>query len=92
VLGPKVSVKGVFKILTRDDLIQIQKRKIYFYFWGEATYKDVFPNTKAHITRFCQRIIGIGHSGKSFLEKNTDVGFIFAPCDTHKCMDEECDN
>ncbi|MGD0276886.1 MAG: hypothetical protein ABSB79_12695 [Syntrophales bacterium] len=92
VLGPKITVVGGLQILTEDDLIQIQKRKLYVYFWGEATYSDVFPGTKAHITRFCQRVIGIGHTGKKFFENNADIGFIFAPCDTHNCMDEECNN
>ncbi len=43
------------------DIVAVQLGKKCLYLWGWATYNDIFPNTKRHITRFCWLIDPIGN-------------------------------
>jgi hypothetical protein len=55
-------------------------------FWGWITYRDIFANTKKHLTEFCwkvPKIEQIGDGGQYFFTDAT-------VCDHHNCIDEFC--
>jgi len=99
-IGPKVT-KRVGQIVKEDDyvlggytLLQIGDEAFHRYlashdvfFWGWVAYRDVFPNTRPHVTEFCQHVIGVA-------ALSTPQGPIpkleFSECRGHSCVDENC--
>lgn len=55
------------------------------YVWGWLLYKDVFPNTKVHVTEFCFKSTSITPTG-------SDYDFAATVCNGHNCVDEFCDD
>jgi hypothetical protein len=55
------------------------------YFWGWIVYRDIFPNTKIHVTEFCQRMSKVMVYGD---EKT--LYFYSEQCKAHNCTDETC--
>jgi hypothetical protein len=55
-LGPKArSDVGAVSIPLRDIQAAIEER-VQLYFWGRATYEDVFGGTEPHFVEFCYRL------------------------------------
>ena len=59
------------------------------YFWGWLTYRDVFPNTKVHLTEFCHFITQTyaGVNTGSPTKEITASAFLFESCVHHNCVD-----
>lgn len=60
------------------------KRRIFF--WGWAAYRDVFPNTRPHITEFCMRVNGVIERSP----QNQGWIMLTTSCRAHNCTDEYC--
>jgi hypothetical protein len=59
------------------------------FVWGWIFYRDVFPNTKPHLTEFAQEITGIA-SAVNRSEPGASVKMTLAACDQHNCVDDYC--
>lgn len=70
----------------------VKEGKKHLYIWGIAKYRDVFPATLEHITRFCVFAANIaGDPLKPWEEKTNPVDIVFANYDRHNCADDDCD-
>jgi len=87
VLGPKCGINGAERVLMGDDIKKIIAGEMFVTVWGEATYNDIFQNTKPHITQFCFHISSIGYP-RGHSDKAVMIGL--STCPTHNCMDDEC--
>jgi hypothetical protein len=84
-LGPKYENLGgiappyPLAPVTTEDLLAAQNGTKYIYLIGWAKYRDVFPNTDAHITRFCWIILPNGDP-LTFVPNDKDhaLGFPYA--------------
>jgi hypothetical protein len=85
VLGPKASAWCGPLIITTDILLGIQQGTHHLYFWGTATYRDVFERTTEHRTKFCWKMTGVWGDPRT-----NDVRFQFAAHNEHNCADEDC--
>jgi hypothetical protein len=46
--------------ITPQDIVEAQALRRFIYLWGWIKYRDVFPNTSEHTTRFCWLIQVVG--------------------------------
>ena len=54
-------------------------------------YRDVFPNTIEHVTKFCVVATNIsGNPLEPWDEKTNIFDIVFVTFDRHNCADEEC--
>jgi hypothetical protein len=58
-IGPHGSITAYWARITDDQMVAIQRGEVFFYIWGEAKYRDVFPNTPEHTTRFCRQMVNV---------------------------------
>jgi hypothetical protein len=75
-----------------SDLAAISKSKKHLYIWGIAIYRDVFPGTPEHVTKFFVKAGNI--SGNPLLpwdEKRNPFEIMFMTEPQHNCTDEDCD-
>ena len=80
---------GLDKITTLSG-VQTHRDNRRFYLWGWVTYRDVFPDTKLHVTEFCQMMNAIGAAPASNTAK-PEWRFRFQDCSgRHNCADEQC--
>ncbi len=47
--------------ITPQDMLDSQAFTKFIYLWGWIKYRDVFPNTPEHTTRFCWLILVTGN-------------------------------
>jgi hypothetical protein len=90
-IGPHGTIGSDPITVQGDELVRVQKGELYFYIWGWAKYRDVFPDTQEHVTRFAYRVTLLGdptkHAGaKNIVEPRFDLFPRF------NCSDEECEN
>jgi hypothetical protein len=52
-IPPKGLIESGSQVFFGNDLLAVKDGRKYLYVWGVATYRDVFPNTVEHITKFC---------------------------------------
>ena len=91
-LAPHPPDSGV----TPQDIIDSQLGRKYIYIWGWVKYRDVFPGTEEHITRYCFLITPVGDPLK--FVPNTPgqpptLGTLAFPYIYHNegnCIDNEC--
>jgi|SRR6266850_408217 len=60
---------------------------MHVYIWGYVIYKDVFLETKTHVTEFCQRLDSVSRSADLAQFQTTS-----ANCKKYNCTDEYCEN
>ncbi|HEY5213809.1 MAG TPA: hypothetical protein VIJ38_12400 [Acidobacteriaceae bacterium] len=87
-LGPKTVGHTTPISIPAADISKIMNHQELFYIWGWARYRDIFPKTKPHITRFCTEITGF--QGNPLL---SDPGSLSTPMTqncANTCYDEEC--
>jgi len=64
------------------------------FLWGWVVYRDVFPNTKPHVTEFCVRVAGVAFLSEtmpqSILPDVMPPAVIFTACNSHNCIDNYC--
>jgi hypothetical protein len=56
------------------------------YAWGWVAYRDVFPDTKPHVTEFCYRLNQILHPTRPTENGKTS----WVNCSHHNCVDDYC--
>jgi len=73
------------------DLVAISKREKHLYIWGRAVYRDVFPGTDEHITKFCVVATNLtGDPLKAWHDTDNPFDIAFALYSKHNCADEDC--
>jgi hypothetical protein len=82
VLGPQAAAPIGGVGIPQSSLSKIDK----VYVYGVATYRDIFPHSKEHVTKYCY-VLG-STFGLSDLNKLTPP---YGLCDHWNCADEECD-
>ena len=55
-------------------------------FWGRASYRDIFENTKQHVTKFCRELTV---QGDPTLAETVPMNFNHCPY--NNCIDEDCE-
>jgi hypothetical protein len=91
-LESKGRVESVPYDLWADDLLSTSEGKKFFWVWGVASYRDIFPGTPEHITRFCVHITNVsGNPRRPYSESDNVVDIRFQTYDKNNCCDEECD-
>jgi hypothetical protein len=91
-LAPKGVVGGIGCDIFGRDILALKEGKKHLYIWGVCKYRDVFPDTGAHVTRFCSvggTVMGdpINHWSES---NKVEIGF--ATYHKHNCADDDCNN
>jgi hypothetical protein len=84
-VSPKNIVDGqslAIDVKTIQDVIDGKK---FLYFWGSATYNDVFPDTPRYVTRFAVQIVAGGNP-----QEPEHMSFSFPLLGKYNCSDEEC--
>lgn len=90
-ISPKGKIASLPLAIDGLILAEVANRKKYFYIWGIATYRDVFPDTAEHITKFCCYAGDIsGDPTMPFNQATNPVNISFPMYDKHNCADEEC--
>ena len=92
-ISPKGIVESGCWDITGMDLVTVSKGNKHLYIWGRAVYRDVFPETKDHVTKFC--VVATNLTGDPLspwhAERNPfDIAFAVYP--RHNCADEDCDH
>jgi hypothetical protein len=89
VLGPHQSAPvGGIKV-DRSIVAGLQGNpRIYLYFYGWATYRDVFNNTPRHVTMFCSEA-GEFRGNPNLMSGSPQI--VWKACPKHNCADGECD-
>ncbi len=87
-LGPRGIAHTTPIQIPAPIIAKIIARQSHLYIWGWTRYRDVFPNSKPHITRFCTEITGF--QGDPL---NPNANAISRPvlqnCGSN-CYDDEC--
>lgn len=99
-LGPKASnlggvgPQGKFAAISPQDIVDAQQTRKFIYLWGWARYRDAFPKTPEHITRFCWQILT---AGDPFLfepgqppGQTSSLTFSYVQNRIGNCADDEC--
>jgi hypothetical protein len=91
-----IAPKGMIDSAARDtdgkELVAIRDGKKFFYVWGVARYRDVFPETPERITKFCAFIDMIaGNPLEEWDTKTNNVELRFVAYHRHNCADEDCE-
>lgn len=65
------------------------------FFWGWIVYRDVFKDTKPHVTEICMRLTGVNYPATAipkggFIPANTFPGLTYSGCREHNCVDNYC--
>jgi hypothetical protein len=88
-IGPKAIASNYITTIPLQvlELLADHKMKIFAYGW--ARYRDIFPNTRQHVTKYCfeikiNRISGSAAIGKETFSPNASA------CVKNNCTDEEC--
>jgi hypothetical protein len=87
-LAPRGTVDGG-PIRQYESWFKEQPNTPWFY-WGWMTYKDIFPNTKTHVTEFCWRVTEIKYQIAADGKPVGKPHFSAGQCAQHNCIDEFC--
>lgn len=91
-VGPHAQITTTRWSLTAEDLIAVREGKKFLYFWGVATYHDVFDGTPERMTKFSIQVLGFrGDPSKKWDDRANIVEIIHnnAPS-RHNCADGDC--
>ena len=92
VLGPKVLFQMKPISIPLQELEMIGEGKRHLFFWGWATYYDIFPGTPQHLTEFCTQIDSLMWSKADHTDATLEISTSSPPCPTHNCYDEDCED
>jgi hypothetical protein len=90
-IGPKGSIESDARDFWGEDLVAVKEGRKHLYIWGVAVYRDVFPDTPHHVTKFCVRATG-DIVGDPLIELG-DANKLEVPLTfhtRHNCQDEDC--
>jgi len=88
-LGPKATIAGTSITFAPDLIMKVNTRQEHIYFWGWATYRDVFSKTPMHVTKFCQELTGFGDNPFAPIAVGP-IPITLSNCNHNNCADEEC--
>ena len=83
ILSPVLPIGGI----QPEDLAAVHAGNKFAYLWGVARYKDAFPDTPEHITKFCLAIVVNGDPSDPDPSK---VDFMYQFHAEHNCCDDDC--
>jgi hypothetical protein len=86
-IAPESTVSANPIPISQTDLTKVQEGTLHLYFWGWAAYRDVFRDSKVHLTEFCSKLTTI--SGDI---ATGNVRFVYTHCPSHNCADETCED
>lgn len=90
-IAPTSGITSGLRNIEGEDLVAIREGRKHFYIWGVVRYRDVFPETSAHVTKFCVYAASItGDPLAGYDAKANPVEIIFAHYRRHNCADEDC--
>jgi hypothetical protein len=94
VLAPKGTLSYGVGPIDVKAVQSVQDHTGHAYLYGWATYRDIFPNTKEHITEFCYELnvdptIDIGDL-RWITDHSYSVGSFNLCTQGHNCTDDEC--
>lgn len=72
-------------MMVQNGRLLLDTKHTNLYCWGYLAYRDVFAETPAHLTEFCQKFIGFEYHPS---EKSYTLNF--TTCERHNCTDEDC--
>ena len=83
--------------ITPQNIVDAQQQRVFIYLWGWIRYRDVFPRTREHITRYRWAITPTGDPF-TFIP-NTEgrpptpgtISFGSIHVDQGNCIDDECE-
>jgi Sec-independent protein translocase protein TatA len=87
-LGPKSEVFSRGINLTLPMLESAWKTNLHVYLWGWARYRDVFNDSKPHITRYCHDITIAPLPNQT--GRNTGWTTVPHTCPAGNCTDDDC--
>jgi hypothetical protein len=92
-LGPKAMAKSQSKFVPINVFQEKQHSadQTFIYFWGSATYHDMFEPKQTRITQFCMELTTISETGFDLTDPKTNVSFDYGACKKHNCYDEACE-
>jgi len=77
--------------ISGQELLDIAAGRKFFYIWGIARYRDVFPETPERVTKFCVQALTItGNPMVGWDANNNPLEIVFIGFHRHYCMDEDC--
>lgn len=86
-IAPKATISShILPPVPSGILVEVQKRKLRFYLWGWAAYRDVFQKSKVHLTEFCYELTSVTGD----VMTGTSLGTLYMACPFHNCADEYC--
>ena len=83
-VGPKTTIDS--GVAHQPEDFATSEPEVPRLFWGWIVYRDIFPNSKIHVTEFCLKTTQIVPDGHG------DYGFDATVCDHHNCVDEFCED
>ncbi len=86
-IPPQYSVIGGISFVPRDDIDLFLHRSVRIFAYGWAKYRDVFRETRPHLTEYC--VEAVGSSGE-IDSSDKPLDLVFMNCQRHNCSDEEC--
>jgi hypothetical protein len=88
-LGPKDEIQVRTANIPIGQVASVQRKLGHIYVYGWATYRDIFPETRPHLTLFCYELFP-----NTILSDVTSIDYklvaTFAECKDHNCNDDEC--
>jgi hypothetical protein len=87
-IAPKATVLTGVMSIPSDALREVQAGKYHLYFWGWTAYRDIFRDSKTHLTEYCRKVGPINGD----VTKGGGMRFIYAYCGSHNCVDESCED
>jgi hypothetical protein len=87
-VGPKATSRSAPLFVPAPDIIAVHDHMGRLYIWGWAKYRDIFPKTGEHITRFCSELTDV--TGDLSGVNGTPVNLQTANCPRGNCYDQEC--
>jgi hypothetical protein len=83
-----VAVGGEVKISATDfQRLQAEPTKP-LYVWGWIKYRDVFPDSRPHLSEFCMFSRDVTVDLRD--AKKASVAMKFVACQVHNCSDDDC--
>jgi len=90
-VGANATVTARTLAIKGADLMAVRDGTKFFYIWGWAKYKDIFPDTPERITRFCNHITHVTGNPRLHYNRDTNpVEITFSFYQENNCMDEGC--
>ena len=92
VLGPKANFQTIPINVSTEDLEMVAQGKARLFFWGWASYRDIFAATPPRLSEFCTQILTVTWSKPDHSDPSADIITSSPPCPTHNCYDEDCED